>query len=82
MSGRFYIDGLEDRFDEDCDLDALEDLFFSFNEYMAGGFGEDGFPGWWKPLFDELEAIVTDGCAIPAELVDRWAKGNKSEVEA
>ena len=75
MSGRFYVDSLEGKYEPGCDLDALEDMLTNFNEYMAGGFGDD-FPERWKPLFDELEGMGADG-VVPASLVERWKQSGE-----
>ena len=70
MSERPYVDGLNGKFEQECDLDALDDMLMSFNEYMAGGFGDD-HPERWKPIFAELEGMGEDDI-VPASLVERW----------
>lgn len=70
MTKRFYVDSLNGKYDPECDLDALEDMLTNFNEYMAGGFGDD-YPERWKPVFEKLESLGEDEI-VPASLVELW----------
>ena len=70
MSDKPYVDGLNGVYEPGCDLDALEDMLMNFNEYIAGGFGDD-YPDRWKPVFAELEDMGPDN-PIPLSLVERW----------
>ena len=70
MTKRPYVDSLDGKYEPGCDSDALEDMLMSFNEYMAGGFGDD-YPERWKPIFAELESMGEDD-VIPSSLVERW----------
>ena len=64
-----------DMYEPGCDLDAREDMLMNFNEYMAGGFGDD-YPERWKPVFAELQDVGPNN-PILLSLVERWKQPGK-----